>query len=81
MRVLITVFKVKSRTSEKSSQILVLSLDVACGPGCTLILHRALATWPVSAAIPNASAESLINDIAPNKKSDSVNYRFLRLRN
>ncbi|QEM10225.1 hypothetical protein [Mucilaginibacter rubeus] len=68
-------------TYEKSPQIPVLNLGVTCGPGCTLILHRALATWPVSAAIPNASAESLINDIAPNKKSDSVNYRFLRLRN
>jgi hypothetical protein len=33
---------------------------VACGPGCTLILHKALATWPVSATIPNAACAHVV---------------------
>jgi hypothetical protein len=33
-----------------------------CGPGCTLILRGALATGPVSAAIPNAEKTVLNHD-------------------
>jgi hypothetical protein len=31
---------------------------VTFGPGCMLILHKALATRPVSAAMPNAKTKS-----------------------